>query len=245
MQSELSLRDARELLMKAEEMHAILHQRLNHAETQIAAGNKFYKLDLKNLGLTTLPPIPEGVYELNVEQNKLTTIKEGVLPFSLRELYCNDNELVSLPSLPPNLYTLNCSRNCLTQLPEIPHKMWSLICYTNQLTSLPRLDHLKGLDALWCDGNKLTEIPALSSDRPLALWCCGNQLTSLPSFADVPNMKQLRCENNKLTEIPELPKSLLVLNCRKNLLTALPPLPKTLVEILAYDNLAHLPHLNK
>ena len=153
--------------MSAEAMHTILQQRLKDAEREIAAGNNFCKLTLKQLGLTTLPKIPEGVYELNIEKNKLTTIEDGVLPSSLRELYCNDNELVSLPSLPPNLYNLNCSRNRLTQLPEIPPKMWKLCCYTNQLTSLPRLDHLTGLDALWCDGNKLTEIPALSNDRPL------------------------------------------------------------------------------
>jgi Leucine-rich repeat (LRR) protein len=245
MQSELSFREARELLMNAETMRTILQQRLLDAEREIAAGNTFCKLTLKQLGLTTLPKIPEGVYELHVEQNELTTIEEGVLPESLRELYCEKNQLVSLPTLPPNLYILHCNKNRLTQLPEIPPKMWNLVCYTNQLTSLPRLDHLTGLDALWCDNNKLTEIPALSNDRPLGLWCCGNQLTSLPSFANVPNMKQLRCENNKLTEIPPLPNSLIVLNCRNNQLTALPPLPKTLVEVLAYGNLAHLPYMNK
>ena len=72
MQTELSIQEARELLMKAETMHAIMYQRLKDAETKIAAGDKFCKLTLKQLGLTTLPKIPEGVYELNVEQNELT-----------------------------------------------------------------------------------------------------------------------------------------------------------------------------
>jgi len=245
MQSELSLRDARELLMNAETMHATVHQRLKDAETEIAAGNKFCKLTLKQLGLTTLPKIPEGVYKLNIEQNELAKIEEGVLPESLRELYCEKNQLVSLPTLPPNLYTLHCNQNRLTQLPELPPKMYSLYCYLNQLTSLPRLDHLKDIMMIWCDNNKLTELPALSTDTPLWLWCCGNQLTSLPSFENVPNLKQIRCNTNKLTELPELPNSLMVLNCRNNHLTTLPSLPKTLVEILASGNLAQMPYMNK
>jgi len=245
MQSELFLQDARELLMNAETMHATMHQRLKDAEREIAAGNTFCKLTLKQLGLTTLPKIPEGVYELNVEQNELTTIEEGVLPVSLRELYCEKNQLESLPTLPPNLYRLHCNQNRLTQLPELPPKMYSLFCYTNKLTSLPRLDHLKHIMMIWCGGNKLTEIPALNTDTPLWLWCGSNQLTSLPCFANVPNMKQIRCDENNLTELPELPNSLIVLNCRNNQLTALPSLPKTLVEILASGNLAHLPYMNK
>jgi hypothetical protein len=66
-------------------------------------------LDLDNLGLTVLPPIPNTV----------------------RILYCNDNQLTQLPELPGGLVHLYCNRNQLTRLPELPNSLQRLVCFNN------------------------------------------------------------------------------------------------------------------
>ena len=45
------------------------------------------------------------------------------LPSTLIELYCNNNQLLSLPELPNTLTYLNCSDNQLSSLPELPNRL--------------------------------------------------------------------------------------------------------------------------
>ncbi len=91
-------------------------------------------LDLSDLGLTTLPPIPSNCENLWCYRNKLTYLPP--LP-NCRILYCYDNLLTSLPDL-PNCEILSCLCNLLTSLPELP-KCMNLYCYNNNLTYFPTL----------------------------------------------------------------------------------------------------------
>ncbi len=84
-------------------------------------------LNLAHLNLKQLPPIP-----LNCER-----------------LFCDNNQLTSLPQL-PNCVILACHYNKLTSLPELP-KCRDIYCYHNQLTYLPQLPCCT---AVWCFGNK-------------------------------------------------------------------------------------------
>ena len=75
------------------------------------------EVDLRRLGLTELPPLPEGITVLNCSWNQLTSLPE--LPSTLTMLYCAQNQLTSLPEL-PSLDYLQCNNNQLTSLPTLP-----------------------------------------------------------------------------------------------------------------------------
>jgi len=78
---------------------------------------------------------------------------------NLIELYCDNNQLTSLPPLPASLGSLYCGINQLTTLPPLPSSLTILDCGYNQLTALPPLP--SSLESLWCDHNQITSLPPL------------------------------------------------------------------------------------
>ena len=103
------------------------------AKKRIEKLNRRSTLDLSNLGLNTLPQLPNN----------------------LETLLCNDNNLSELPTLPDNLERLYCQKNILTSLPPIPNSLIILNCENNKLTSLPPLpDTLVVL--MFNNGNDIT-----------------------------------------------------------------------------------------
>lgn len=128
-------------------------------------------LDLSNLGLNELPPIPDDCSELDCSDNNLTFLPE--LP-NCTTLICYNNKLTSLPKL-PNCFELGCSENQLTSLPDLP-KCKILYCRQNKLRSLPNLPICFCLDMR---NNKITSLPDLPN-----VWqfrCYGNDFLYIPS----------------------------------------------------------------
>lgn len=142
------------------------------------------KLDVSKLGLTELPP----------------------LPLNLKELYCSDNLLTSLPNpLPQTLELLGCTRNRLTELPPLPRGLKTLSCISNRLTSLPPLP--SGLVHLHCSDNRLRELPEL----PALVWHSfdGNPFeepfaTLFEEYEETHDFKTFRAEVNKIHEARRL-----------------------------------------
>ena len=105
---------------------------------------KMTTLDYSDRGLTHLPSIPEGIVILYCHHNQLsflpslsyycashnsTKTQKALLfvslPSSLKELRCDNNQLVELPLLPSSLQYLYCHNNQLTFLPEL----FVLLCF--------------------------------------------------------------------------------------------------------------------
>jgi len=143
------------------------------------------KLDLSYRGLTALDGIDlSGVTELYCDHNNLTSLPYlSDLPV-LEKLYCDNNRLTSLPDLSdlPALEQLYCGYNQLTSLPPLPFSLKELVCVNNQLTTLPQL-------------------PA--SLRVLN--CYNTHLTSLPDFSDLPNLEYLYCDGFLFQDLQDLP----------------------------------------
>ena len=116
------------------------------------------------------------------------SIKNNILPNSLKILWCHDNGLTSLPDLPNSLKELFCYNNRLTFLPDIPNSLIDLNCYNNQLTLLPNLPNL--LENLFCGCNNLTVLPDLPNSLK-TLYCDNNRLTSLPNFSHIDHELEL------------------------------------------------------
>ena len=114
--------------------------------------------------------------ELYYKYQKGKSIKNHILPNSLKELICWDNQLTSLPDLPHSLKLLNCYNNKLTSLPDLPNSLKQLNCSYNQLTLLPDLPN--SLKELFCYNNRLTFLPDIPNSL-IDLNCYNNQLTLL------------------------------------------------------------------
>ena len=144
----------------------------------------------------------------------------GIGYFTMLEtLYCANNQLKSLPELPPDLGYIYCSGNQLKSLPEpLPSGMYGLDCANNQLESLPELP--PGLSYINCSGNQLKSLPEPLPYGIYGFDCSNNQLKSLPRLPV--NMNWLECSGNQLESIDLSGNvTLEYLYCRDNLLTSL------------------------
>jgi len=131
-------------------------------------------LELTNLGLTELPELPAGLELLWCDNNQLRTLPD-TLPAGLTKLWCSNNQLTTLPeTLPAGLTELWCDNNQLLTLPCIlPPALTSFYCHNNRLTTLP--DTLPtGLRFLYCAYNQLTTLPKTLPDDLVKFWYTNN-----------------------------------------------------------------------
>lgn len=174
------------------------------------------------MALTSLPPLPDWITELDVGGNSLSALPDN-LPATLKNLTAGLNELTSLPDrLPAGLETLDVSYNELTIMPErLPDSLHELIFHKNQLTELPE-ELPQGLEILGVSKNKLTRLPETLPEKLRKLYVDENRITDLPETLP-PELKELDVRQNRLTALPEiLPDGLKRLDVAFNRLTHLP-----------------------
>lgn len=216
------------------------------------------------MDLTSLPPLPDGITELNVRGNSLSALPDNLpasleildvsynelsimperLPAGLRELTLHKNTLTKLPEdLPQGLEVLNVSKNKLTRLPEtLPEKLRKLYVDENSITDLPATLP-PGLKELHVKSNRLKALPDTLPNGLKKLFVAFNDLTHLPERLPS-RLKELNVSSNQLTTLPEtLPSGLKELNVSGNPLTALPEtLPSGLKELnVSVNQLTALP----
>ncbi len=153
------------------------------------------------------------------------------LPLTLDSLICGNNQIDTLPSLPPNLVYLACYDNNLSFLPTLPSTLNYLDCSINQLTGLPALPN--SLLYLYCNGNGIPVLPPLPANLQ-QLNCGWNKLPSLPTLPST--LITLGCDNNQIPTLPALPNSLVSLSCNSNLLPSLPTLSPSLIYLGCGNN---------
>ena len=98
-------------------------------QAKLEKASKTGRLDISNLGLTSLPKFIGNITHLNCSGNKIVAILD--LPETLIELDCANNRLTFLPDLPANLEFLSCSKNKLTMIPELPLHVSRLYGHSN------------------------------------------------------------------------------------------------------------------
>ncbi|MEZ4905490.1 MAG: leucine-rich repeat domain-containing protein [Spirosomataceae bacterium] len=211
-----------------------------------------------------LPPSAALTY-LDISNKNISNLS-GIEGFkNLQNLFCSNNKLSSLPTLPANLTYINCSSNLLRTLPILPNKLVTLYCDNNQLVCLPSLP--KTLRSLSIYNNNITCLPnkvnglsvSTNSSTPLPLCgvadenfakaiqeICPNCIDScyklLPPAA---NLTTLDVRNKNITDLTGIAAftSLQTLNCANNLLTCLPTLPATLNTLqIDHDKVKCLPN---
>lgn len=178
-----------------------------------------------------LTPTAATLTTLNVSGKSISNLT-GIEGFTnLTSLYCSENHLTVLPTLPNSITLLNISKNGLTTLPTLPSSLNVLYSYTNRLTSLPTLP--SGLTWLECQDNQLTSLPALPNGIE-ELHAYNNLLPSLPTLPS--NLTILKVSFNQLTSLPILPNFLYRLDCNDNKLTSLPTLPNSMGLLACFNN---------
>jgi Leucine-rich repeat (LRR) protein len=146
----------------------------------IRDNNETIPLNLSNLGLTSLPEIPDGVRKLYIHRNKLTELPAN-LPNSLLEIVAEMNELVSIPdTLPDSISVLGLGKNRLQSLPEkLPANLRRLYASENELKYLPKMLPPK-LEIMYISDNRITRLPEFMPDTVRIITCRNNPLKSLP-----------------------------------------------------------------
>lgn len=91
--------------------------------------SRFYELKMMHLSEdewdklyieSYLNALPYDIDSLDISNQSLKYIPDLTRFTKLETLFCNDNQLTSLPTLPQNLKLLYCYNNQLTSLPDLP-----------------------------------------------------------------------------------------------------------------------------
>jgi len=122
------------------------------------------RLYLYDNNLTSIPtPLPLGLEELYMDNNKIETIPENVLPPTLRVLILTYNKIKALPlNLPPNLEMLLVGDNRLQCLPaNLPSTIHTLGFGYNKMYTFPS-NLPTSLHTCYAHGNLISRLPLLS-----------------------------------------------------------------------------------
>jgi uncharacterized repeat protein (TIGR01451 family) len=150
----------------------------NQMDTTCTQITNAIQVDLPQLLISDLTGISyfDNLNYLYCFNNLLTTL--GTLPNNLIGLYCNSNQLTQLPSLPQSLMYLDCSYNQLMYLPLLPVNLLTIDCSFNQLTYLPQLP--EDLYELSAEDNNISCFYNLPPSLVLA-GISNNPITCVPS----------------------------------------------------------------
>ena len=116
-----------------------------------------------------LDGLPDNVREIDLMNAGAEEIPDLSRFKYLNYLYCNNNRLTRLPSLPDTLFELYCSENELVELPELPPSLRLLHCGTNKLTSLPDMSAMKNLEVIYCGQNNISQLPFICPENNFRL----------------------------------------------------------------------------
>ena len=135
---------------------------------------------------------------LRCNGNKLVSLS---INSSLKDLYCADNQIVSIENLSKctSLTHISCGGNKLTTLDISNLNLETLFCDYNQINSLDISRSIK-LKEFSCNNNKLTSLDISNCTELKELECGGNQLTSL-NISKCTKLDILICADNRLTSL--------------------------------------------
>jgi len=144
---------------------------------------------MKTVIKTYLDSLSEDILILSIDSRGITVFPDLSRFKNLKELYCSDNKLSSLPS-------------------TLPQSLEILYCSNNKLTSLPDLSRFKNLKELYCYKNKLISLPTILPQTLVTLYCFDNKLTYLPSLPE--KILYLYYPNNPICDILDINNNSLI-----------------------------------
>ena len=164
-------------------------------------------LDLGDLNITSLPPLPSNTTYLILSKTQVTSLPES-LPPNLEGLDISDTRITRLPKLPGTLQLLFLRNTQVTSLPELPANLQQLSINNTGITQLPALPG--SLFQLNISNSGVTRLPEPLPHHLAYLDVAGTPMTSLPTI--LPYLRTLDVSNTRIGRLPELPPTLTRLN---------------------------------
>ena len=151
--------------------------------------------------LSTLPPLPADIDDLDISGNLFTTLPN--LPLNLTILNASFNQITGISSLPSNIVTLNASFNQITVISSLPASLESITLNDN-----PNLSILPILPPFIFDLNvgncNLSLLPSLPMGL-ITLACSANNISCLPYLPD--GLWELYASGNPVNCLPNIPNN--------------------------------------
>ncbi|HAW0896849.1 TPA: leucine-rich repeat domain-containing protein [Escherichia coli] len=160
-------------------------------------------LDLSNLQLSSLPPLPEWIEKLSVSNNKLTKIQVPVL---CKKLSASFNKLTVFPEVPDNIIQISVTNNKISYIDSFPSKAEIIL-----------IGH-----------NYLSEIPAIP-DATMVFDCSYNNIKKIHYFPE--NLESVSIGHNRIQALPKLGRKLKKLSAEDNPIIEKFIIPSTLEKI--------------
>ena len=104
-------------------------------------------LNVSNLDILSIPPIPKDVKEFDCSNTSISKLPE--LPQSLEYLNCSNTKITKLPNLPNCIEYLECSNTKIRKMQNLPKSLKNLSCENTEITKFPRLG--ENLEWLNCE----------------------------------------------------------------------------------------------
>ncbi|EFC6287628.1 type III effector [Shigella boydii] len=164
------------------------------------------ELDLSYLFWGSVPPLPEWIEMLSLNDNQLVSIQ---VPESCKELELEFNNLTEFPKVPDGITLIPVNNNQISYIYSFPPKAKNI----------------------FISNNKLSEIPAIP-DTTEVFECNGNNIKEIRYFPK--NLKEAHIEYNDIEVIPAIPGNLKLLFMECNPIKEAFLMPWTLTGI-CYD----------
>ncbi|EFL3764249.1 DUF5503 domain-containing protein [Escherichia coli] len=164
------------------------------------------ELNLSNLFLGSVPPLPEWIEMLRLNDNQLVSIQ---VPESCKELELEFNILTEFPKVPNGITLISVNNNQISRIDSFPPKSKNI----------------------FISNNKLSEIPAIP-DTAEVFECSGNNIKEIRHFPK--NLKEAHIEYNDIEVVPAIPGNLKLLFMECNPIKEAFLMPWTLTGI-CYD----------
>ena len=109
----------------------------------------------------------------------------------------------------------------LKSLPVLPNFIKILYCNNNKLIELP--DKMpNSLQKIYCSNNQITKLPDKIPDSLQQICCKFNKIIKLPGKMP-DSLQKIYCNNNQITKLPnKMPASLQKIDCSANQIIELP-----------------------
>ncbi len=192
-----------------------------------AKKNKSKRLDLSNLGLTS---IPTGLHELehldslSLRHNKINILEtnkklihylgwikkqDSIFPENLMYLDLSHNNITDIKQLEnyKNLTRLSLSLNSITDINSIATiiNLTSLSLIGNQISDIKSIKNLTNLESLRISNNQIPDISPIKNLTNLkSLWINHNQISDIKSIKNLAKIKSLTVNHNQISDISSL-----------------------------------------
>ncbi|OHT16600.1 protein phosphatase 2C [Tritrichomonas foetus] len=183
-------------------------------------------------------PLPLTIMNINAIHNQITNMPTLINYTNLKSLLLDENQITTLPSLPPSIVEITLENNSLEECGTISLPIVKqLVMNYNNLESIPCFSN-SSITTFSAAFNQISTINISSfTHKIVRLDLSSNNIKILPNeLFSLPELKQLILFQNNIYEIPKeiVSSSITVLNISNNPISNLPPMPSSLSLISAH-----------